>query len=75
MPHVHFRSFYHFSTLDVTHVRKCTRPYPLYRTASDEKLSMGLGMRLLCTGTVCKVILLYPGLALQDTQLGRNLKL
>ena len=29
-----------------THVRKCTRPSPLYRTASDEKLGVGLGMRL-----------------------------
>ena len=34
------------STLDVTHVRKCTRPSPLYRTASDEMLGVGLGTRL-----------------------------
>ena len=34
------------SILDVTHVRRCTRPSPLYRTASDEKLGVGLGTRL-----------------------------
>ena len=44
--HIHFRSFYHLCTLDVTHVRKCTRPSPLFRTASDEKLGVGLGTRL-----------------------------
>ena len=38
--------FLPLSTLDVTHVRKCTRPSPLYRTASDEKLGDGLGKRL-----------------------------
>ena len=38
--------FLPLSTLDVTHVRKCTRPSPLYRTASDEKLGDGLGTRL-----------------------------
>ena len=38
--------FLSLSTLDVTHVRKCTRPSPLYRTASDEKLGVGLGTRL-----------------------------
>ena len=38
--------FLPLSTLDVTHVRRCTRPSPLYRTASDEKLGVGLGMRL-----------------------------
>ena len=27
-------------------MRKCTRPSPLYRTASDEKLGVGLGTRL-----------------------------
>ena len=37
--------FLPLSTLDVTHVRKCTRPSPLYRTASDGKLGMGLGTR------------------------------
>ena len=41
-----FRSFYRLSTLDVTHMRKCTRPSPLYRTASDEKMGVGLGTRL-----------------------------
>ena len=34
-----------FSSFAV-HVRRCTRPSPLYRTASDEKLGVGLGMRL-----------------------------
>ena len=38
--------FLPLSTLDVTHVRKCTRPSPLYRTASDGKLGVGLGTRL-----------------------------
>ena len=38
--------FLPLSTLDVTHVRKCTRPSPLYSTASDKKLGVGLGMRL-----------------------------
>ena len=38
--------FLPLSTLDVTHVRRCTRPSPLYRTASDEKLGVGLGTRL-----------------------------
>ena len=38
--------FLPLSTLDVTHVRRCTRPSPLYRTKSDEKLGVGLGMRL-----------------------------
>ena len=41
--------FLPLSTLDVTHMRKCTRPSPLYRTASDEKLGDGLGTRLLAT--------------------------
>ena len=41
--HVNFLPLY---TLDVTHVRRCTRPSPLYRTASDEKLGVGLGTRL-----------------------------
>ena len=31
-----FRSLYRLSTLDITHVRKRTRPSPLYHTASDE---------------------------------------
>ena len=44
--HVKLPVFLPLSTLDVTHVRKCTRPSPLYRTASDEKLGVGLGMRL-----------------------------
>ena len=43
-----FRSFYRLSTLDVNHVRKCTRLSPLYRTANDKKLGMGLGTRLDC---------------------------
>ena len=34
--HVKLPVFLPLSTLDVTHVRKCTRPSPLYRTASDE---------------------------------------
>ena len=38
--------FLPLSTLEVTHVRKCTRPSPLYRTASDGKLGVGLGTRL-----------------------------
>ena len=38
--------FLPLSTLDVTHMRRCTRPSPLYRTASDEKLGVGLGTRL-----------------------------
>ena len=38
--------FLPLSTLDDTHVRRCTRPSPLYRTASDEKLGVGLGTRL-----------------------------
>ena len=33
--------FLPLSTLDITHVRRCTRPSPLYRTASDEKLCVG----------------------------------
>ena len=40
--HVHLG----LSTLDVTHVRKCTRLSLLYRTASNEKLGVGLGTRL-----------------------------
>ena len=47
--HVHPRFlpvFLPLSTLDITHVRRCTRPSPLYRTASDEKLGVGLGTRL-----------------------------
>ena len=32
--------------LDVTHVRIEPRPFPAYRTASDEKLGRGLGTRL-----------------------------
>ena len=44
-PTLNFRSFLPLSTLDldVTHVRKCTRPSPLYRTG---KLGVGLGTRL-----------------------------
>ena len=50
--------FLPLSTLDVTHVRKCTRPSPLYHTASDEKLGDGLGTRLgqhcaMCACTRC----------------------
>ena len=37
-------------------MRKCTRPSPLYRTASDGKLGVGLGMR----PTVIAVHVLYP---------------
>ena len=47
--HVHPRFlpvFLPLSTLDVTHVRRCTRPSPLYHTASNEKLGVGLGTRL-----------------------------
>ena len=42
-----FRSFYSLPTLDVTRVRNCTRPSPLYCTASNEKLGLGLGTRLI----------------------------
>ena len=35
---------------DVTHVRKCTRPSPAFRTASDGKLGGGLGTRLQHSG-------------------------
>ena len=49
--HVKLPVFLPLSTLDVTHVRKCTRPSPLYRTASDGKLGIGLGTRL-CTSCV-----------------------
>ena len=35
------------STLDITHVRKCTRPSLLYRTASYEKMGVGLGTRVI----------------------------
>ena len=41
--HVHLG----LSTFDVTHVRKCTRPSLLYRTASDEKMGVGLGTRVI----------------------------
>ena len=44
--HVKLLVFLPFSTLDVTPVRKCTRPSLLYRTASDGKLGVGLGTRL-----------------------------
>ena len=44
--HVKLPVFLPLSTLDVTHVRRCTRPSPLYCTASDEKLGVGLGTRL-----------------------------
>ena len=44
--HVQLPVFLPLSTLDVTHVSKCTRPSPLYRTASDGKLGVGLGTRL-----------------------------
>ena len=40
--HVHLG----LSTLDVTHMKKSTGPSPLFRTASDEKLGVGLGTRL-----------------------------
>ena len=46
LAHVQLKSFYSLSTRDVTHVRKCTRPSPVYRTASDGKLGEGLGTRL-----------------------------
>ena len=44
--HVKLPVFLPLSTLDVTHVRRCIRPSLLYRTASDEKLGVGLGTRL-----------------------------
>ena len=40
------KSFFRLSTHDVTHVRKCTRPSPLFRTTSDGELGEGLGARL-----------------------------
>ena len=56
--------FLPLSTLDVTHVRRCTRPSPLYRTASDEKLADGLGTRLSSNGmyliTACTSLTLRP---------------
>ena len=61
-----FRSFYRLSTLDVTHVRKHTRPFLLYRTASNEKLGVGLVTRLglarvygICT--LCAVLCIASG--------------
>ena len=45
--HVKLPAFLPLSTLDVTHMRKCTRPSPLYGTASDEKLGVGLSTRLI----------------------------
>ena len=51
LAHVQLKSFYRLSTLDVTHVRKCTRPLPLNRTASDGKLGAGLGTRLIFSYT------------------------
>ena len=44
--HVHLSLSTAFLPLTVTHVRKCTRPSLLFRTASNEKLGMGLGARL-----------------------------
>ena len=38
-------------------MRKCTRPSPLYRTANDEKLDVGLGTRL-CMCVTCIVPLI-----------------
>ena len=46
LAHIQLKSFYRLSTHDITHVRKCTRPSPLYRTASERKLGEGLGTRL-----------------------------
>ena len=35
LAHVQLKSFYHLSTCDITHMRKCTRTFPPYCTASD----------------------------------------
>ena len=45
-PHLFRPKSYRLSTLDVNHVRKYTRPSPLFLASSDEKLSVGLGTRL-----------------------------
>ena len=70
--HVHprsVRSFYRLSTLDVTHVRKCTRLSLLYRTASDEKLGMGLGTRLASQHGACDYEQLTPMQIVDNTEL------
>ena len=41
--HVQLPVFLPLSTLDVTHVRKCTRPSPLYRTKQRRKAGRGTG--------------------------------
>ena len=67
--HVKLPVFLPLSTLDVTHVRKCTRPSPLYRTASDEKLGVGLGTRLVivwCVFVVICVVCVCGGIVHSD---------
>ena len=62
LAHVQLKLFYRLSTRDVTHVRKCTRPSPAFRTASDGKLGEGLGTRLstgYITGTVSEIQCLW----------------
>ena len=41
--HVKLPVFLPLSTLDVTHMRKCTRPSPLYRTKQRRKAGRGTG--------------------------------
>ena len=69
--HVQLGLFYRLSTLDVTHVRKCTSPPPPpLPTASDEKLGMGLGTRLYIHTAVWRKLpteSLPPGFSLPAT--------
>ena len=50
--HVKLPVFLPLSTLDVTHVRKCTRPSPLYRTKQRLKAGRGTGNEASANGNV-----------------------
>ena len=50
--------FLPLSILDVTHVRRCTRPSPLYRTKQRRKAGRGTGNEAMQTGHWWKRILL-----------------
>ena len=52
--------FLPLSTLDVTHVRRCTRPSPLYRTKQRRKAGRGTGYK--ATLFACKIIAVLVGL-------------
>jgi len=60
--HIHITGPVH----DVIHMIKLTRPSPLYHTASDKKLVVGLGPQGELTRFPYPILLLVQSLSLKD---------